>query len=57
MPEVKARLQKLASIKEAARNVLEIADQCGEPLIGIKADECLQAVRRRIEEVSRQGRI
>ncbi|MES3150797.1 hypothetical protein [Sphingomonas faeni] len=57
MPEVKARLRQLASIEEAAKNALELADQCSELLIGIKADECLQTVRQRIVEISHHGRI
>ena len=57
MPEVKLRLQQLASIEQAAKNALDLADQCDEPLIGIKADECLQTIRERIEEISQHGRI
>ncbi|MES3151584.1 hypothetical protein [Sphingomonas faeni] len=57
MPEVKLRLQQLASIEQAAKNALDLADQCDELLIGIKADECLQTIRERIEEISQHGRI
>lgn len=57
MPEVKARLQQLAIIEQAAQKAVDIADQCHEPIIGIRADECLQAVRDRIVEISRHGRI
>lgn len=57
MPEVKARLQQLAIIEQAAQKAVDIADQCNEPMIGIRADECLQTVRDRIVEISRHGRI
>jgi len=57
MPEVKARLQQLALIEQAAQNAINIADQCNEPLVAIRADECLQAVRDRIAEICEQGRL
>jgi len=57
MPEVKARLQQLALIEQAAQNAVDIADQCNEPLVAIRADECLQTVRDRIAEISEQGRL
>jgi len=57
MPEVKARLQQLALIEQAAQNAVDIADQCNEPLVAIRADECLQTVRNRISEISEQGRL
>lgn len=57
MPEVKARLQHLASIEHAAMQALELADECNEVLIGIKFDECLQCVRDRIEDIAQQQRL
>lgn len=57
MPELKARLQHLASLEQAAREALVLADDCHELLIGIRFDECLQCVRDRIEEISVQGRL
>lgn len=57
MREVKARLQQLATMEQSAKTTLEFADRCDEPLIGIKADECLQTVRQRIAEISHTGRI
>jgi len=57
MPEVKARLQQLALIEQAAQNAVDIADQCNELFVAIRADECLQTVRDRIAEISEQGRL
>jgi hypothetical protein len=57
MPEVKVRLQQLALIEQAAQQAMDIADRCNEPMIGIRADECLQTVRERIAEISKQGRL
>jgi hypothetical protein len=57
MPEVKARLQQLVLIEQAAQSAVDIADRCDEPMIGIRANECLQTVRDRIAEISQQGRL
>ena len=57
MPQVKVRLQQLALIEQAAQQAMDIADRCNEPMIGIRADECLQTVRGRITEISKEGRL
>jgi hypothetical protein len=57
MPEVTERLHRLASLQRAAEDALVWADACEEHMIGIKFEECLQAITERIRDIEEGGNL